>query len=98
MGMGSVHFAPGARTAWHSHALGQYLHVGEGTAVVLERGGAAVMMRPGDTIYTAPGVEHWHGASPDTFIVHLALWEAPDHGSDETTWCERVSDSDSGSD
>lgn len=88
--MGSVHFTPGARTAWHSHALGQYLHIVEGTALVQERGGDVVTLRPGETIYTPPGVEHWHGASQDTFMVHLAIWEAPGDGSAETTWGEHV--------
>jgi quercetin dioxygenase-like cupin family protein len=52
--MGSVHFAPCARTAWHSHALGQYLHIKEGTALVQERNGGVQVLKPGDTIYTAP--------------------------------------------
>lgn len=90
--MGSVHFAPGARTAWHSHAVGQYLHIVEGTALVQERGGEVAMVRPGETVYTAPGVEHWHGASSDSFMVHLAIWEAPDGGGEETTWGEHVTD------
>ena len=90
--MGSVHFAPGARTAWHSHAVGQYLHVTEGTAFVQERDGELAVLRAGDTIYTPPGVEHWHGASPDSFMVHLALWEAPDDGGEETTWGAHVTD------
>lgn len=90
--MASVHFAPGARTAWHSHAVGQYLHIVEGTALVQERGGDVVTLRPGDTIYTAPGIEHWHGASPDSFMVHLAIWEATGDGSEETTWAEHVTD------
>lgn len=92
--MGSVHFAPGARTAWHSHAVGQYLHIVEGTALVQERGGSVVVLRPGDTIYTAPGVEHWHGAAPDSFMVHLAIWEAPapDSSEPETTWGVHVTD------
>jgi quercetin dioxygenase-like cupin family protein len=90
--MGSVHFAPGARTAWHSHAVGQYLHIVEGIALVQERGEAVATLRPGDTIYTGPGVEHWHGASPDSFMVHLAIWEAPVDGGEETTWGEHVTD------
>jgi quercetin dioxygenase-like cupin family protein len=90
--MGSVHFAPCARTAWHSHAMGQYLHIVEGTALVQERDGDITRLKPGETIYTAPGVEHWHGASPDSFMVHLAIWEAPADGSDETTWGEHVTD------
>jgi quercetin dioxygenase-like cupin family protein len=92
--LASVHFAPGAHTAWHSHAVGQYLHVVEGTALVQERGGEPVVLTPGRTIYTAPGVEHWHGASPDSFMVHLAVWEAPADGGEETTWGDHVSDRD----
>src|ERR1700712_6036858 len=90
--MGSVHFAPCARTAWHSHAVGQYLHIVEGTALVQERGGDIARLKPGETVYTAPGVEHWHGASPDSFMVHLAIWEGPADGSDETTWGDHVTD------
>jgi quercetin dioxygenase-like cupin family protein len=96
--MGSVHFAPGARTAWHSHAVGQYLHIVEGTALVQERGSDIVTLRPGDTIYTAPGIEHWHGASPDSFMVHLAVWEAPTPSTDEpeTKWGEHVTNEEYG--
>jgi quercetin dioxygenase-like cupin family protein len=92
--MASVHFAPGAHTAWHSHAVGQYIHVKEGTALVQERGGPVKVLKPGETIYTEPGVEHWHGATPDSFMIHLVLWEAPDPESkdEETTWLEHVSD------
>jgi quercetin dioxygenase-like cupin family protein len=92
--MGSVHFAPGARTAWHSHAVGQYLHIVEGTALLQERGGEVVRLSPGQTAYTEPGVEHWHGATPDTFMVHLAIWEAPapDSHQPETSWGEHVTD------
>lgn len=94
--MGSVHFTPAARTAWHSHAVGQYLHIVEGTARVQERGGEIAVLKPGQTIYTAPGVEHWHGATPDSFMVHLAIWEAPADGSEETTWGEHVTDEEYG--
>jgi quercetin dioxygenase-like cupin family protein len=90
--MGRVHFAPGARTAWHAHAVGQYLHVVEGVAYVQERGTGVERVAAGETVYTPPGVEHWHGASPDTFMVHLAVFEAPDDGSVETTWGPQVSD------
>lgn len=88
----SVHFAPGARTAWHSHAVGQYLHIVEGTALVQERGGDVEVLKPGDTIYSPPDVEHWHGASADSFMVHLAIWEAPTDGRPETQWGEHVTD------
>ncbi|RLV49825.1 cupin domain-containing protein [Nocardioides mangrovicus] len=90
--MGSVHFAPCARTAWHSHAVGQYLHIVEGTALLQERGSDVVKLKAGETVYTEPGVEHWHGASDDSFMVHLAIWEAPVDGSEETTWGEHVTD------
>ncbi len=92
--MASVHFTPCARTAWHSHAVGQYLHITEGTAFVQERGGAKAVLKPGDTIYTAPGVEHWHGAAPDSFMAHFAIWEAPagDTNEPETQWGEHVTD------
>lgn len=96
--IGSVHFSPCARTAWHSHAVGQYLHILEGTAFVQERGGDKTVLKPGDTIYTAPGVEHWHGASPDSFMVHLAIWEGPagDTSEPEATWGEHVTDEEYG--
>lgn len=86
----SVHFTPGAHTAWHSHAVGQNLHIVEGTAKIQERGGPVQTLHPGDTVYTAPGVEHWHGAAADSFMVHLAIWEAPDDGGTETNWGEHV--------
>jgi mannose-6-phosphate isomerase-like protein (cupin superfamily) len=83
-----------AHTAWHSHAVGQYLHVVEGTALVQEHGDKVHVLKPGDTIYTAPGVEHWHGATPDSFMVHLAIWEAPDSDGNEpeTKWGKHLSD------
>ena len=87
----AVHFTPGARTAWHSHALGQYLHVVEGIGLVQERGEHIAVLNPGDTIYTAPGVWHWHGATPDHLMTHLAIWQAPETGS-ESEWGEHVSD------
>ena len=90
--VGSVHFAPGARTAWHAHAVGQYPHIMEGTAFVQERGGKLQVLRAGETIYTAPGIEHWHGASPDSFMVRLAVWEAPTDSTPETTWGNHVTD------
>ncbi|MFI7063151.1 cupin domain-containing protein [Kribbella sp. NPDC050124] len=87
----SVHFAPGARTAWHKHAVGQTLHVTEGVGLVQARGGELIVMRPGDTVHTPPGEWHWHGATPDHFMTHLAIWEGT--GDDpETTWGEHVTD------
>ncbi len=81
-----VRFAPCARTAWHSHSLGQTLHVTEGTGVVATRD-QIIIMRPGDTVHTPPGEEHWHGAVSDRFMSHLAIWE-----DDDVTWGDRVGD------
>ncbi|WP_371574654.1 cupin domain-containing protein [Streptomyces sp. NBC_01314] len=82
-----VRFTPGARTAWHSHALGQTLCIVEGIALVQSRGGDIIEAHPGDIIDTPAGEEHWHGAAPDQFMIHLALW-----GTDDVTWLEHVSD------
>ncbi|MDA8209487.1 MAG: cupin domain-containing protein [Actinomycetota bacterium] len=86
-----VHFTPGARSHWHSHALGQYLHVLEGVAIVVERGADSTELRPGDTVFTEPGVWHWHGSAGDTLMTHLAIWEAPRDG-EESSWGEAVTD------
>jgi quercetin dioxygenase-like cupin family protein len=78
-----VHFAPGARTAWHAHAVGQTIHVTEGLGRVQARGGDLIAIRAGDGIDTPPGEWHWHGAAPDHFMSHLAIWEAPAGGGRE---------------
>src|SRR6267378_232263 len=65
-----VRFAPGARNAWHAHAMGQTLHVTDGVGRVQARGGDVVAIRAGDTISAAPGEWHWHGAAPDQFMTH----------------------------
>lgn len=90
-----VRFAPCARTAWHSHAVGQTLHVTEGVGMVQSKGGKIIEMRPGDTVYTPPGEWHWHGAAPDQFMTHLAMWEAPASGA-ESEWGELVTDAEYG--
>jgi quercetin dioxygenase-like cupin family protein len=82
----NVRFAPGARTAWHSHSLGQTLHVTEGVGIVATRD-QVIIMRAGDTVHTPPDEEHWHGALPDRFMVHLAMWE-----DDDATWGAQVTD------
>lgn len=82
-----VRFAPGARTAWHSHGLGQNLLIVEGIALIQARGGEIVEAHPGDVIWSPAGEEHWHGAAPDQFMTHLALWE-----TDEVAWLEHVTD------
>jgi quercetin dioxygenase-like cupin family protein len=84
-----VRFAPGARNAWHAHAVGQTVHVTEGVGLIQARGGDVMEMRAGDTIHTPAGEWHWHGALPDRFMTHLAIWEAPVEGS-ETQWGEQV--------
>jgi quercetin dioxygenase-like cupin family protein len=86
-----VRFAPGARNAWHAHAAGQTLHVTDGLGRTQARGGKIVEIRPGDTIHTAPGEWHWHGAAPDRFMTHLAIFEAPAEGP-ESEWGDLVSD------
>jgi quercetin dioxygenase-like cupin family protein len=92
-----VRFAPCARTDWHSHVLGQTLHIVSGVALVQERGGEIIEAHPGDTIYTPPGQEHWHGAAPDAFMEHLALWEgAGDTDEPETVWGDKVTDAEYG--
>jgi quercetin dioxygenase-like cupin family protein len=86
-----VRFAPGARTAWHSHARGQSLHVTSGVALVGTRDGV-VEVPAGGTVSCPPGEEHWHGAAADTFMSHFALLENNPDGSDPTTWLEPVTD------
>jgi quercetin dioxygenase-like cupin family protein len=86
-----VRFTPGARTNWHSHAVGQALHVTDGIRLVQTRDGTVIRMRPGDTVYTPPGQEHWHGATAGNFMCHLAMLEGIP-GGDGTTWLEPVTD------
>jgi quercetin dioxygenase-like cupin family protein len=81
----AVRFAPGARTAWHSHGLGQTLYIVEGIALIQSRGGEILQAHPGDVVHTPPGEEHWHGAAEDRFMVHLAIWEG-----DDVDWLEHV--------
>ena len=87
-----VRFAPGARNAWHAHAVGQTVHVTEGVGLIQSRGGMVVEMHPGDTVVTPAGEWHWHGAAPDRFMTHLAMWEAPAGGGPDTEWGEQVTD------
>lgn len=88
-----VRFTPGAHTAWHRHANGQTLHVTEGVGYVQSRDGELVELHPGDTSYTPPGEWHWHGAAPEHFMSHLAMWEAADDPADvETEWGAHLTD------
>ena len=86
----SVHFTPGARTAWHTHSLGQTLCVTEGEGRVQSRGETLVTIRAGDIVYTPGGEWHWHGAAPDHFMTHLAVAEG------EATWGDHVTDAEYG--
>jgi quercetin dioxygenase-like cupin family protein len=88
----SVHFEPGARTAWHSHPLGQTLHVTQGAGLVCKRGESPQAIRTGDTVWIPAGVEHWHGGAPDTAMTHIAMQEMQDGSAAQ--WLEHVSDAD----
>jgi quercetin dioxygenase-like cupin family protein len=90
--VGTVHFTPGARSAWHSHGLGQTLYVTEGVGRVQSRGEDIHQMRAGDIVHTPADEEHWHGADPDHFMTHISLTEnapdRPDHWGDHVTDAE----------
>ena len=73
VGCAHVRFTPGARTAWHHHPKGQTLYVTDGIGLVATRGGEVQEIRPGDVVYIEPGEEHWHGATPDRFMAHVAI-------------------------
>ncbi|TNF59736.1 MAG: cupin domain-containing protein [Rhodobacteraceae bacterium] len=88
----SVTFAPGARTAWHTHPLGQTLYVVSGVGRIGLRDAAPRVIRAGDTVWIPPGEEHWHGAAPDTMMCHIAMQEA--EGGGAAHWLEQVSDAD----
>jgi len=90
VGGATVTFEPGARTAWHTHPLGQTLIVTAGVGSVQEWGKPARDIRPGDIVWIPPGVKHWHGAKAATAMTHIAIAEAVD-GS-PVTWLEQVSD------
>jgi quercetin dioxygenase-like cupin family protein len=85
-----VTFEPGARTAWHTHPLGQTLIVTSGLGWAQRDGGAIEEIRPGDVVWFLPGEKHWHGASARTAMSHIAIQEAL-NGS-PVTWMEKVSD------
>jgi quercetin dioxygenase-like cupin family protein len=87
----SVHFTPGARTAWHTHPHGQTVWVTEGTGLCQRRGGPVEVIRPGDRVFFEPGEDHWHGAAPDRFMTHLAMLDVDDEGN-PATWGDHVTD------
>ncbi|MGO8758616.1 MAG: cupin domain-containing protein [Terracidiphilus sp.] len=86
----SVTFEPGARTAWHTHPLGQTLIVTSGYGRAQRWGGAVEDLRPGDVVWFAPGEKHWHGASPTAAMSHIAIQEKLDRQTVE--WMEHVTD------
>ncbi|MBB3977062.1 quercetin dioxygenase-like cupin family protein [Rhizobium azooxidifex] len=86
----TVTFEPGARTAWHTHPLGQTLVVTAGKGLAQSWGGPIREFRAGDTVWFEPGEKHWHGAAPDTAMTHIALQEALDGKA--VAWLEHVSD------
>jgi quercetin dioxygenase-like cupin family protein len=86
-----VRFTPGARTAWHTHPLGQTIFVTEGVGRCRREGGPIEEIRPGDRVYFEPGENHWHGAAPDRFMAHVAIQEADESGS-PVTWGRHVTD------
>ena len=86
-----VTFEPGARTAWHTHPVGQTLLVVSGTGLVARRGEAPQVIRAGDTVWIPPLEEHWHGAAPETRMCHLAMQEADESGR-AVEWLDHVSE------
>ena len=85
-----VTFEPGARTAWHTHPLGQTLYVINGVGRVQANGGPIREIRPGDVVWIPPGEKHWHGASPTNAMTHVAMQESLD--GNHVTWMEYVTD------
>jgi quercetin dioxygenase-like cupin family protein len=91
----SVHFTPGARTAWHTHPNGQTIWVTEGVGLCQRRGGPIEVIRPGDRVFFEAAEDHWHGAAPNRFMAHLALLEVDAHGN-PATWGAHVTDEEYG--
>jgi quercetin dioxygenase-like cupin family protein len=91
----SVHFTPGARTAWHTHPHGQTIYVIEGVGRCQRRGGPIEVIRPGDRVFFEPGEEHWHGAAPKRFMTHLAMLEVDEQGN-TGTWGAQVTNEEYG--
>jgi quercetin dioxygenase-like cupin family protein len=87
----SVHFTPGAHTAWHTHPNGQTIWVTEGMGLCQRRGGPVEVIRPGDRVFFEPGEDHWHGATPNRFMTHLAMHEVDDEGN-AVTWGDHLTD------
>jgi len=88
----SVHFTPGARTAWHTHPNGQTIFVTEGVGLAQRSDGPIEVIRPGDRVFFEPGENHWHGAAPTRFMTHIAMLD--DDKGNNATWGDHVSDAD----
>jgi quercetin dioxygenase-like cupin family protein len=91
IGAASVHFTPGARTAWRTHPHGQTIWVIEGRGLCQRRGGPIEVIRPGDRVFFEPDEEHWHGAAPTRFMTHIAM-QQPDNEGSVVAWGKHVSD------
>jgi quercetin dioxygenase-like cupin family protein len=91
----SVHFTPGARTAWHTHPNGQTIYVIEGVGRVQRRGSEVEVIRPGDRVFFEPKEDHWHGATPTRFMTHISMLEVDDEGH-SATWGDHVTDEEYG--
>jgi quercetin dioxygenase-like cupin family protein len=91
IGAASVHFTPGARTAWHTHPHGQTIWVTEGVGLCQREGGPIEVIRPGDRVFFEPAENHWHGAAPTRFMTHAAIQQADDDGN-VVEWGRQVSD------
>ena len=87
----SVHFTPGARTAWHRHPNGQTIFVLEGVGLAQSRGGPIEVIRPGDRVFFEPGEDHWHGACATRFMTHIAMLDVDDKGNN-AEWGDHVTD------
>jgi len=91
----SVHFTPGAHTAWHTHPNGQTIYVTEGVGLAQRRGGPVEVIRAGDRVFFEPGEDHWHGAASDHFMTHIAMHQIDEDGT-AVVWGEHVSDEEYG--
>jgi quercetin dioxygenase-like cupin family protein len=87
-----ITFAPGARTAWHTHPLGQTLYITAGRGLAQSDGGPVIRLVAGDTVWFGPGERHWHGAAPDAEMTHLAVQEV--HDGRTVDWMEPVAEAD----
>ncbi len=91
----SVHFTPGARTAWHTHPNGQTIYVTDGIGRCQRRGGPIELILPGDRVFFEPGEEHWHGAAPNRLMTHIAIQQGDEQGN-VVSWGEHVTDGEYG--